>query len=315
MTLLVEAPTEVDDTLRPWLTAHAGLRAVDVVRRLPDAIPGGVRAVVRVGDPRCSPARALPAPVLQSGGRLVPAGWIPADESLPAFVRAAAQVLHRTESAPVALLGQRSRRYARLAERFEANLEPDLVVRWTAERLTREDMLAALGTGLGLGVYLGHGRPTGWAAYRGIRSAQLLESDHRGPGLPLGGLVSVTCWTASRWRTRRSFAEAAVASGRAVAAIGSTRPVEHLASMRLVLALATAVSSLRVRTVGDMLVNMALSIGPDAVDLRLVGDPCAPLAGEPGAAARARAVFAPALDDPLDSRALPLSRPAVDLVG
>lgn len=317
MTLLVEASPGLDETLRPWLEAHAALRGVDVVRALPDRIPAGVEAVVRVGDQRLSPARALRGPVLPTSDvrGWVPAGWVPADEGLPAFVAAAASAVRRADEAPVAILGQRSQRYARLAERLESNLKPDQTVRWTAERITREDLLAALGCGLGLAVYLGHGRPNGWAAYRGLRSTHLLEPEHRGSGRPLGALVSVTCWTASRWRTRRSFTEQAVGSGRAAAAVGSIRPVEHLASTRLVLALAGALQSNPPTTIGALMVRIALPVvpmrphltppaggqarlvpRPEAGTLRLVGDPCAPLAAAAGAAAHARSVFAPALD-------------------
>jgi hypothetical protein len=308
MTLLVEAPRDVLGPLRPWLDAHAASREVRVVRVLPGLLPAGTEAVVRVGDPRCSPARALPGPVLAAEDGYVPAGWVPADAALPVFARVAATVLRRDETAPVALLGQRSRRYARLTQRLEANLHPVPTVRWTAERLTREDLLAALGVGLGLAVYLGHGRPTGWAAYRGLRAAHLVEEHDRGAGLPLGGLVSVTCWTASRWRTRRSFAEVVVASGQAAACVGSVRPVEHLASMRLVLAMAAAVVG-GAHTVGDLLAGMAVETAAapgtngaraDAATLRLVGDPLAPLAGAAGAAGRAGAVVAPALDEPLE---------------
>lgn len=312
MTLLVEAPADALGQVRPWLDAHAARRDVRVVQALPDPLPAGTAAAVRIGDPRRSPAHALPGPVLAAEHGYVPAGWVPADEALPVFARTAASVLHRDEVGPVALLGQRSHRYARLTERLEVNLHPVPTVRWTAERLTREDLLAALGAGLGLAVYLGHGRPTGWAAYRGMRATHLVDEGDRGAGLPLGGLVSVTCWTASRWRTRRSFAEVAVASGRAAASVGSVRPVEHLASMRLVLAMAAALVG-GARTVGDLLTGMAVppsaaadpgssSARPDAAVLRLVGDPLAPLAAATGAAERAGAVFAPALDEPVEGR-------------
>jgi hypothetical protein len=315
MTLLVEAPADTVGIVRPWLDAHAARRDVQVVRALPQPLPAGTQAVVRIGDPRCSPARALPGPVLAAEHGYVPAAWVPADEALATFARTAAGVVDRGEPAPVALLGQRSHRYARLTERLEANLQPLPTVRWTAERLTREDLLAALGVGLGLAVYLGHGRPTGWAAYRGMRGSHLLDEADRGGHLPLGGLFSVTCWTASRWRTRRSFAELTVASGRAAAALGSVRPVEHLASMRLVLAMAATLAG-GARTVGDVLTGMAVppagtdagasGVRADATTLRLVGDPLAPLAGAAGAAARAYAVVAPALDEPLDgTRPLP----------
>lgn len=317
MTLLVEAPRDSLGTLRPWLQAHASRRPVEVRAQLPHPLPAGTRAVVRVGDPRFSPARALIGPVLVAeDGSYVPAGWVPDDETLPTFARTAAAVVGRAEPVPVALLGQRSHRYARLTERLETNLRPVPTLRWTAERLTREDLLAALGSGLGLAVYLGHGRPTGWAAYRGLRAAHLTEPAHRGAALPLGGLFSVTCWTASRWRARRSFAEVAVSSGRTAAAVGSVRPVEHLASMRLVLAMAAALRDGDALTVGDVLVGMAVRPGArppsplappargdspqaDAATLRLIGDPLAPLAGSAGATARARAVFAPAPDHPL----------------
>src|SRR5207249_2867219 len=177
------------------------------------------------------------------------------------------------------------KRLAACADRFS-------VLRWTAERLTRDDLVRGLRYGVGAAVYLGHGRPTGWAGYHGLRAQHLVE---RG-GEPLGALLSVTCLTASRWRTGLAFSEAVVLGGAAAGAVGAVAPVEHLENMRWMLGLSRALER------GETQLGPALlqaSPGAPHEPYRILGDPLAQLAGAPGADRRAAAVFAPAPDEAL----------------
>jgi hypothetical protein len=311
------APAAVVGDLAPLVDVHARSRPV-VVRpqdglpapgQWPELVPEGAAGVLLVGDRRHSPRSALPGLFVPGAdGAHVPVGWLPVGRvGFERFVPSAVRVQDRRAEGPLAVLGQRSARYQRLADRLVHHLDDAPALRWGAERLTREDLCAALTAGLGAAVYLGHGRPSGWAGYRGLRAAHLEEIADR----PLGCLLSVTCWTASRWRVGTSFAEQVVLQGSAAAAIGAVRPVQHLASTRVVVALAAALRT-GPEVVAALLRGTFLDGGvplPEAADLRLVGDPLARLGSEPDAARRAREVFAP----PPDLRPQDLDRAAEEV--
>jgi hypothetical protein len=240
-----------------------------------------------------------------AAGRDVPAGWLPdvGFEALDRFARAAARVVRRSSEAlvagPLALLGEWDQRYLQLAERMEANLRaggtlPFPVLRWTAERLTRDDLALGLRTGLGLAIYFGHGRPRGWAGYRGVRLEHLVRSN----GEPLGALLSVTCLTASRWDVGLSFSEAATLAGLAAGALGAIAPVNHLDNMRWMVGLAEALRGGE-RLLGPALVRAAPPEQRARQVYRILGDPLAPLVGAPAALRRAAKIWAPAPDESL----------------
>lgn len=300
--VLVAPPRAVPD-LAPLVAAHAARRPVVVHERsrppAPDQwqrlVPAGAAGALLVADRRHSPRSVVPGPfVTGADGRPVPVGWVPLTRSgVAPFVTTAIAVQQRTAPAPLAVLGQRSARYQRLAERLVHHLGDAPALRWGSERLTREDLCDALTAGLGAAVYLGHGRPSGWAGYRGLRASHLEEVALH----PLGCLLSVTCWTASRWRVGTSFAEQVVLQGSAASAVGAVRPVDHLSSTRVVLALAAALRA-GATDVAGLLRGTLLDrhLTAEGADLRLVGDPLALLAAEPDAARRAAAVFAPPPD-------------------
>ncbi len=304
-------PPDAAVSLRPLVDAHATTREVRVVERAgppapddwPRLVPAGAEAVLLVGNRRRAPATVVDGPFVPSAdGRWVPVGWLPATRGLDRFGSAAARVSRRRDPGPVAVLGQRSVRYQTLSDRLLHHLGEVEAVRWGAERVTREDLVAGLAAGLGVAVYLGHGRPSGWAGYRGLRAPHLLPL----AGEPLGFLLSVTCWTASRKGVGTSFCEQVVVQGSAAAGLGAVRPTLHLDNTRVVLALARALRS-RPRTAGELVAGMLLQDGrpsPESSSYRLCGDPLAVLAGAPTAAARARRVRAPAPDfTPRPSRA------------
>ena len=295
------APRSRLPQLDPLVELRSASRPVRVIARdEPPAadewahlVPGGSSGVLLVGDRRRSPARVTDRPFVRAAdGGWVPVGWLPAARDLSAYVDAACTVAGRHDRSPVAVLGQRSPRYQKLSERLVHHLGDVPSVRWGAERVTREDLVAGLGLGLGTAVYLGHGRPSGWAAYRGLRAAHLEVSS------PLGALLSLTCWTASRRGVGTSFSEQVVLQGTAAAAVGAIRPVLHLDNTRIVVALAAALRG-PAPDVGSLLRAMLLADGAptaEAASYRLVGDPLASLSGADDVLARAGAVFAPAPD-------------------
>jgi hypothetical protein len=301
VTWVLAAPRAALGPLRPLLREHERSREVRVVPGGPVTALGeaadGAEGVLVVGDRRRSPRTALPGPFLEDPTRrLVPAGWLPdLGAGLEVFARAAARVERRSGRAgPVAVLGQRERRYLHLAGRMEANLArcaapPFQVVRWTSERITRADVVRALKLGLGVGVYFGHGRPSGWAGYHGLRAWHLVET----PGEPIGALLSVTCLTANRHRVGLSFSEAVVAGGATAAAVGAVAPVAHLDNMRWMLGLADALRSGETR-LGPALLASAPPAPGLQTPYRILGDPLAQLVGTAEGQRRALRVFAPA---------------------
>lgn len=249
-----------------------------------------VDAVLVAGDRRCGPRRALPGPVLnRSSGSPVPVAWIPdlGPAALGRFATAAA-ALHARAGGPMAaaVLSQWHPRYLQLAQRIEGLLDGAglPVRRWTSDLLIREDMAQGLGSGLGLAVYVGHGRPIGWVGYRGTRIHHLDPIRE-----PLGALLSLCCLTASRWRNGLSFAEAVAMRGVAASALGAVSRTLHTDNTRWAVRLCEELRD-GAESIGALIVR-ALPVRPAAVaDYRLLGDPTAPLAASAGWKAHADAV-------------------------
>jgi hypothetical protein len=260
-----------------------------------------------VGPRQFSPRTVLPGAVLTTAnGRVVPAGWLPdvGVEPVRRFAIAAAAVHARRQTTSaadsadggsdsatrtIAVLGQRHRRFDVLASRVlrlieeaqvrDGRLRPGLRgpglrgVRWTAYDLHRDDLAAALALGPAVAVYVGHGRPTGWWGYAGTR-AHHLGDDVRPGWQPSGAILSLTCKTASRYRTGLSFAEAIVVRGVTAGAVGAVRTTSHLANARWAVRLTQAASS--ASSVGELVAAVAPH-DPAAATYRLIGDPTAPL--------------------------------------
>lgn len=302
----VAAPRSVLEELRPLIRAHERRRQVRVHALADDASPplkrlrelaAGADGLLLVGNRRRSPRTALPGLfVADPEGRRVPVGWLPSVASgLATFAFAAARVARRTSErpGPLAVLGQWDNRYLHLATRLERRLGGRAAglhaLRWTAERLTRDDLVRGLRYGVGAAVYFGHGRPTGWAGYHGLRAHHLTEPS----GEPVGAVLSVTCLTASRWQTGLAFSEAIVLGGAASGAVGAVTTVEHLQNMRWMLGLARALRDGET-LLGPALLRAAPERPDQAEPYRLVGDPLAQLVGAPTAGRRSSALYAPA---------------------
>ncbi|HET7784646.1 MAG TPA: C25 family cysteine peptidase [Myxococcales bacterium] len=306
---VLAAPRSALEALRPLVAAHAARGRVRLLLRdrLDPPAPaevasalGGAAGVLVAGDRRRSPRSVLPGPFLTApDGRSVPAGWLPLGRGggQPRFVAAAAEVVsRRRERVPLALLGQWDEQVTRIVEkslRIFGNGSAAKPLWWTADRMTRRDLLGALRLGLGAAVYYGHGRPYGWAGYHGLHNRHLQYAR----GRPAGAILSLTCRTAARSRAGISFSEALVVEGVAAAAVGAVTPTRTVDNWwwgtRLCEVLAEGAE-----TLGDLLTR-ARPMRPEAVAAyRIVGDPLAPLDGAPGAAAACARVWAPAPGDP-----------------
>jgi Peptidase family C25 len=296
MRWVLVAPRRTHSALRPLIRAREDSADVAVIEPSSmDALveaAGRADAVLLVGDRRRSPRTSLPGPFIRDpDGRLVPIGWIPdLGDELGIFARTAASVERRTGPAgPLAILAPWRPRYLRLAERMEARVAGSLpVLRWTAERILRDDLIRGLGLGIGLAVYFGHGRPSGWAAYHGLHSGHLAQR----PGQPLGALLSMTCLTASRFHVGLSFSETLVMRGMAASSVGAIAEVAHIDNMRWMLGLAAALRGGEQR-LGSALLRSAPSQLGRAAPYRIIGDPMASLVGTDEGARRAARVFAP----------------------
>jgi hypothetical protein len=247
-------------------------------------------AVLLVGSARRAPATVLTAPFLiDRSNRRVPIAWLPATNaaSLRRFASTAARV-HRRGGVErgVALFGQWHPRYLYIVERMEALLRHQVrTFCWTSDVITREGLVGAMGAGLGLGVYVGHGRPVGWAGYHGMRRHHFDNF----AGEPMGAVLSLCCRTASRRRTGLSYTEALPLMGVAAASFGATSDTLHTDNTRWAVALCDVLSA-GVSTVGELVARAAPPFLEAASPYRLIGDPLAPLTAAPTAFQRADAV-------------------------
>jgi len=232
----------------------------------------------------------LDGPVLRlDGAAAIPVGWLPYVDSaaLSRFARAAAY-LHRQagEISSIALLSQRNGRYLRLADRLDELLrDTGDTFRWTADALTPEDLITALGSGLGCAIYVGHGRAVGWVGYYGLRAHHFAEFQ----GRPTGAILSLCCKTASRRRVGLSFAEALPLQGVCGAVLAAVGATLHTDNVRWAVRLSDALVA-GAPDVGR-LVCAALPLGEKPVaDYRIIGDPLSPVLSSVSGARRAREV-------------------------
>ena len=281
-----------------WRGAGARVTAQSYVAGLPTVQSlvlqdGSLTAALLVGPPARAPSTVLDAPfVTTRHGRRVPVAWLPATNAtgLRRFASCAARTHRRVPRSRackgVALLGQWQAQYLQVVERMAILMAPQAEgFRWTADVLLREDMVRALGSGLGLGIYVGHGRPVGWVGYHGLRSQHFDHFD----GEPLGALVSLCCRTASRRRVGLSYAESLPLRGIAAASLGAVGDTLHTDNTRWALGLCDALRA-GAQTIGELVVQGA-PLSPKAVSsYRLLGDPLAPLGAADHALLRARAV-------------------------
>jgi hypothetical protein len=281
--------------VRAWRHAGIAVRREPYAIEMPDIVARVARsddldAVLLVGSPRRAPATVLNSPfAVDRHGRHIPVAWLPATDprSLRRFAAAAARVHQRArERTTVALLGQWHPRYLDLMDRIE-NLLPCRVrtFRWTGDVIGRDELVHALGAGLGLAIYVGHGRPIGWVGYRGLR-ARHFDSFR---GEPLGSVVSLCCRTASRRRTGLSYAEALPLCGVTAASFGAVSETRHTDNTRWATRMCETLA-LGVDTLCELIARSAPPSASATRPYRLIGDPFAPVAAENSGARRAGAI-------------------------
>jgi hypothetical protein len=298
-TLLFVAPqSQLSDFAALLEAYHAQGIAVDLVRyteKMPDmrSLVGthpNLDAAVLAGSARYAPGTALPGPTLRNAAKKqIPVAWLPIRNSNTnrRFAETAARVQgRRRQKATVALLSQWHPRYLRLSDRLETLLQnPVELFRWTGERITRESVVEALGAGLGLALYLGHGRPNGLVGYYGMRARHFDDFQ----GEPLGAMVSLCCRTASRRRTGLSYTEALPLLGVAAASFGAITETRHTDNTRWSVRMCTCLAQ-GVETLGDLVVRATPPNPTASTPYRIIGDPLAPLFAETSGARRAKKI-------------------------
>jgi len=165
--------------------------------------------------------------------------------------------------------------------------------RWTGDAITREGMVDAIGCGLGLGLYVGHGRPVGWVGYHGLRAHHFHATGatkvHPSACEPMGAILSVCCRTASRKRVGLSYAESLPLMGVTAASFGAVCETLHTDNTRWAVGICDALAE-GASTVGELLVRAAPTSPSALRSYRLIGDPLAPIGSNERSLRRARRV-------------------------
>ncbi|GAB6268359.1 MAG: hypothetical protein STSR0002_11000 [Smithella sp.] len=240
-------------------------------------------AMMVIGPKEKSPAAVLESPVIRPGKRssAIPVSWLPnlGATSIRQFAITAAHVhLRQSASLDIAVLSQRFPRFIRLAERIESILSKELpahVFRWTGEAVYKEDMLKGLSSGLGVAIYVGHGRPMGWVGYQGTRIHDF-KGDKREP---LGALLNLCCLTASRKGKDVSFAELIPFTGVAASSFGAINSTTHPDNTRWAVNICGNLKN-GASTVGELIIASLPERKSAINNYRLIGDPMAPLLSE-----------------------------------
>lgn len=293
--------------LAPLVAARRALQPV-IARRDAAALlaaparhlPAGAAGVLVVGDRRRSPGTMLPGLFLRdAAGRAVPVGWLPdVGAALATYAAAAVRVLARSGSdQSLVVLGQWEDRFLRSALRAVRwagqHGREEQVMHWTADRLSRPDMLAGLRLGPALAIYFGHGRARGWAGYQGVRAENFADPWPE----PIAALLALCCENASRHHTGLSFSERVVLAGACGAMLAAVTKTRHEDNRRWGPALCEAWTAAAAPSLAKLVAAAeTLAALPGDTPYRFIGDPLMPLAGASGATAQAARVFAPAPD-------------------
>lgn len=284
-TLRLLVPKSATADLGPLVDAYYACGhcpEVDVYRHTPNQddlvrmLDTSVDAVLFVSSARRSARTLVDGPFVKLGHKQIPIGLLAlqSKESLAAFIRTMDVCAQRDqELLALALLSQRHPRYMRLVDRMHKSIGEDVYpLSWTSSDLVREDMLAALGLGLGLAVYFGHGRPSGWVGYYGLRAHHFDTNSTQ----PLGALLNLCCLTASRRKVGYSFAERLLFKGVTNALLAAVQPSLHTDNMRWAVGIAHALKA-GARTLDELLVKAAPQ-QPSALNAyRIIGNPLAPI--------------------------------------
>lgn len=214
--------------------------------------------------------------LINKSGKKVPVGLVPIKDNLNDFVQCAAKVHTRIKDVlTMALLAQRHPRYIRITNRIETilNEKPDRFpfFKWTGDVIFREDMVKGLNGGIGIALYVGHGRPVGWVGYYGLRIRHF-----ENPENPIGAMISLCCHTASRRKVGISFAEQMVLKGISASGVGAVTSTLYSDNTRWAVQLTDIISS-EVYNIGDLLIKACPLNDSAYKPYRLFGDPLSPI--------------------------------------
>ncbi len=233
-------------------------------------------AVMMLYPVRKSPAAMVQAPFLQVGSRKVVVGLVPVSDikSLQNFTDTAVEVHRRkTVDQPVTLLAQRMPRYLQVTDRIYHELKQEVhpVFRWSSDLVFAGDMLYGINQGPSVCLYLGHGRPSGWSGYFGIRSHHITAFRNK----PSAAIISLCCWTAARKRVKHSFCESLIMNGITPFAVGAVKPTLFTENTRWAINFIQAIRS-GAMTAGE-LVRLSCPTQRSVAHYRFFGDPTVPL--------------------------------------
>jgi hypothetical protein len=137
-------------------------------------------------------------------------------------------------------------------------------------------MLMGINQGASVCLYMGHGRPTGWSGYYGIRSHHIAAFTNK----PCAAIISLCCWTAGRKEVKYSFCESLIMQGTTAFAIGAVKPTLFTENTRWAINFSAAMQR-GVHTATD-LVRLSCPSQRSAAHYRLFGDPTVPLLADAG---------------------------------
>ncbi|MFN0175385.1 MAG: C25 family cysteine peptidase [Saprospiraceae bacterium] len=248
-------------------------------------------AMLLVGDSRFAPGTVSSGPfITDQTGRRIPFAWLPVknQDGLIRFAQTIRLVHSRGRQVPgLAMLGQWHPRYLQLSDRVESILKDRVhTFRWTSDVISRSDLVSALGSGLGMSLYVGHGRPIGWVGYYGMRAHHFDTFS----GSPIGCVLSLCCRTASRRRTALSYAEALPVMGVAAAAFGAVKETRHTDNTRWIVRICESLLQ-GADNLADLLLRSAPANLEAIQHYRIIGDPFAPLYSDLAGMAKAKAVM------------------------
>jgi hypothetical protein len=286
------------------------------VERVASKLESDHATLLVIEDPTRPSARvAYDSPFLQrADGSKVLLGFLRLDaRDLATYARRAAAILARRSEPEqtVVLLGPREPRYLALLDELERTAESShelKAFRWSAERIRRAPLIAALKLGAAAVLYTGHGNADGWSARGGLSAHALAGADDRLADQVSALLFSLSCHTgrpaaatvAGPFATQ-AFADRMIASGAAGAVFAPHDDPLHVDNRVLANALVRAIGNGR-RRLRDILDAVRREEAP-LRGYNVIGDPGLCAVAAPGAARQAASVFAPAADADLTQRA------------
>lgn len=266
------------------------------------ALAGRRACVLIVGD--AGGRHAMASPFCETHDAEVVLGWLQlAGPELTDYVDRAVAILRRRreEKRAVALLASREDRYLALLDDLERSTAPAEALelfRWSAERIRRAPLAAALRLGASAILYTGHGAAGGWFGYGGVDAGHLTGDGRWQSHQCCALLLSLSCGagaaTTGGGQPRRGLSDEMLARGVAGAALAPLGDTLHENSRLLARALLDAMA--RGRDQLPDILRHARASGASLDGYAVIGDPTLGTASSNEAAAYGACVFAPPSD-------------------